>query len=257
MLLSLDALFWLLLGGESAHARKENIITPVFCNAVSGYRFYDPNLQRWLNRNLLEEQGGINLYEFVGNRPISNIDPEVLFDHYYSNGTILQTFGPVPFFNSDNMFHNIRAAVYNTNPLYYKHIYGGMANIGTEAGESSGSGITFSMAVTIAGDVWQRFLDEGTLSRLGTSRESLSRLARKAAEAEEKIGIHRVTANSGKPCGPASQAARKAVEETIPVHNTPAKNDPLHCTIELPKLVTLCKANEFNKVFGRDSYELL
>jgi RHS repeat-associated protein len=64
-----------------------------------GYRFYDPNLQRWLNRDPLGEPGfelirhpvrsglqrirlplgvvagGPNLFDFVGNRPINSIDP--------------------------------------------------------------------------------------------------------------------------------------------------------------------------------------
>src|SRR5207247_836861 len=40
------------------------------------YRFYDPNLQRWLNRDPAEEEGGINLYGFVGNDPNSWVDPE-------------------------------------------------------------------------------------------------------------------------------------------------------------------------------------
>jgi len=39
-----------------------------------GYRFYDPNLQRWLNRDPIQEWGGINLYEFVRNNPISYVD---------------------------------------------------------------------------------------------------------------------------------------------------------------------------------------
>jgi RHS repeat-associated protein len=39
-----------------------------------GYRFYAPNLQRWLNRDPIEEQGGINLYEFVGSNPIGFFD---------------------------------------------------------------------------------------------------------------------------------------------------------------------------------------
>jgi RHS repeat-associated protein len=34
-----------------------------------GYRFYDPILQRWLNRDPIEERGGINLYAFVANNP--------------------------------------------------------------------------------------------------------------------------------------------------------------------------------------------
>jgi RHS repeat-associated protein len=39
-----------------------------------GYRFYDPNLQRWLNRDPLGEHGGINLFGFVGNSPIDSYD---------------------------------------------------------------------------------------------------------------------------------------------------------------------------------------
>ncbi|MGO8928359.1 MAG: RHS repeat-associated core domain-containing protein [Limisphaerales bacterium] len=38
-------------------------------------REYDPNLQRWIQRDPIGEKGGINLYEFVGNNPISNVDP--------------------------------------------------------------------------------------------------------------------------------------------------------------------------------------
>jgi RHS repeat-associated protein len=40
-----------------------------------GYRFYDPSLQRWINRDPTGEAGGLNLYEFVSNDPVSKIDP--------------------------------------------------------------------------------------------------------------------------------------------------------------------------------------
>jgi len=39
-----------------------------------GYRFYDPNLQRWPNRDPIEESGGINLYGFVENSPLNGVD---------------------------------------------------------------------------------------------------------------------------------------------------------------------------------------
>ena len=40
-----------------------------------GYRFYDPATQRWLNRDPIGEEGGVNLYGYVGNNPIDNVDP--------------------------------------------------------------------------------------------------------------------------------------------------------------------------------------
>ncbi len=36
-------------------------------NAISGYRFYNPELGRWVNRDPIEERGGLNVYAFVGN----------------------------------------------------------------------------------------------------------------------------------------------------------------------------------------------
>jgi RHS repeat-associated protein len=39
------------------------------------YRFYDPSVQRWLNRDPIGELGGINLYVFVHNRPTNKKDP--------------------------------------------------------------------------------------------------------------------------------------------------------------------------------------
>lgn len=40
-----------------------------------GFRWYDPSLQRWINEDPLGEEGGLNLYGFVGNNPISDFDP--------------------------------------------------------------------------------------------------------------------------------------------------------------------------------------
>jgi len=41
-----------------------------------GFRFYDPILQRWPNRDPIGERGGINLYGHVGNDPVNWIDPD-------------------------------------------------------------------------------------------------------------------------------------------------------------------------------------
>ena len=41
-----------------------------------GYRFYVPHLGRWLNRDPLQEQGGINLYGYVYGDPLGYVDPD-------------------------------------------------------------------------------------------------------------------------------------------------------------------------------------
>lgn len=40
-----------------------------------GYRFYLPNEGRWLNRDPIEEMGGLNLYQYVGGDPVNYRDP--------------------------------------------------------------------------------------------------------------------------------------------------------------------------------------
>jgi RHS repeat-associated protein len=39
-----------------------------------GYRFYDPDRGRWVNRDPIGEQGGYNLYGMVGNNPLTYLD---------------------------------------------------------------------------------------------------------------------------------------------------------------------------------------
>ena len=46
-----------------------------FGNATSGYRFYNASTGRWLNRDPIQERGGINLYSYVRNSPVNESDP--------------------------------------------------------------------------------------------------------------------------------------------------------------------------------------
>ena len=48
---------------------------------MATYRFYDPDLGRWLNRDPIGEAGGINLFEYVGNSPGNLVDPLGLFEN--------------------------------------------------------------------------------------------------------------------------------------------------------------------------------
>ena len=52
------------------------------------YRYYDPNLQRWLNRDPIEEEGAINLFEYAFSNPLNLIDS-------YGLECNLLTFAPV------------------------------------------------------------------------------------------------------------------------------------------------------------------
>jgi RHS repeat-associated protein len=40
-----------------------------------GYRFYSPAIGKWITKDPIEEEGGINLYAYVLNNPINRIDP--------------------------------------------------------------------------------------------------------------------------------------------------------------------------------------
>jgi len=55
-----------------------------------GYRYYTPQTGRWINRDPIEEQGGLNLYGFVGNDGLVKWDILGKFDGviFYSNQKI-------------------------------------------------------------------------------------------------------------------------------------------------------------------------
>jgi RHS repeat-associated protein len=60
---------------------------------LTHYRAYDPRLGRWLSRDPIAENGGINLYGYVGNDPVNWWDPfgltptsDVLQSLYEMNG---------------------------------------------------------------------------------------------------------------------------------------------------------------------------
>ena len=45
--------------------------------------YYDPGVQRWINRDALQEEGGANLYAFVANTPLNSADA---FGLYFGGG---------------------------------------------------------------------------------------------------------------------------------------------------------------------------
>ena len=103
-------------------------------------RDYNPVLQRFLNEDPIGEAGGINLYRFVGNNPISRVDPYGLLDYFYSGGGLLYPSGPVPYLEADTVLGQFGAGIYNTIPVAYNFLFGGLLNIGTAEGTINGQG---------------------------------------------------------------------------------------------------------------------
>ena len=50
--------------------------------AYYGYRYYHPDLGRWISRDPIEEEGGLNLFAFVGNDGVNKTD--ILGNSYWS-----------------------------------------------------------------------------------------------------------------------------------------------------------------------------
>jgi RHS repeat-associated protein len=111
------------------------------------YRFYDPNLQRWVNRDPIEEDGGINLYGFSENNPINicdlfglNSQDVLLILSVYNQATTQMNqsghrvgwFSPFsslnsdiyyPWFGSGKGWECVRQSQYVTNVLSDQHYY--------------------------------------------------------------------------------------------------------------------------------------
>ena len=55
-----------------------------------GFRYYDPVTGRWLNRDPIEEFGGLNLYAFVLNNGVNWVDVLGLFSSFPGSGITLE-----------------------------------------------------------------------------------------------------------------------------------------------------------------------
>ncbi len=104
-----------------------------------GRRYYDPILIRFLNRDPIAEQGGLNLYAYLGNNPINLIDilglcPPSLWDQWWLNIYNNWEQNSLDYANGIGQAgENLANTAWNTlnDPL------GTVANLGTWAGNVS------------------------------------------------------------------------------------------------------------------------
>jgi hypothetical protein len=50
------------------------VMLALFGSLHTASAYYDPGIQRWINRDPIHESGGINLYCFLGNSPTRGVD---------------------------------------------------------------------------------------------------------------------------------------------------------------------------------------
>jgi RHS repeat-associated protein len=89
------------------------------------YRYYDPNLQRWVNHDPIGEAGSFNLYGFVGNNPVNVVDPYGLDYHYIGNPADFPP-GMSPLYYGDTTTEQAVSAVANVGVSFMD----GLAAIG-------------------------------------------------------------------------------------------------------------------------------
>jgi len=66
----------------SSESREDSLQSKKACVTFYGYRYYDPVTGRWPSRDPIEEQGGVNLYAFVGNDGVGRIDVLGIHNYY-------------------------------------------------------------------------------------------------------------------------------------------------------------------------------
>lgn len=120
----------------------------------------------------------------------------------------------------------------------------------TAPSSATGPGVQVGPAVAagVSAATSEEKKEKEILHRAPDNRESVTRLARMAEEAEKPLGLHGVSAFIVPMPRPHSKAPREEVEKFFPVRNTAG---PTHRTIVLPKPVTTADAAKFNAVFGR------
>jgi RHS repeat-associated protein len=127
-----------------------------------GFRFYEPNLQRWLNHDPLGEAGGINLYGFVGNSPVNAGDANgLLFSGFFGDvGTIVGSWftGDARGANPNTYIAQRTALLGPTDnfvPNMVHDLVQQTGDIGTDMAAAEGAGRVAGAALECAANAWR------------------------------------------------------------------------------------------------------
>ena len=221
-------------------------------------RWYDPQLGRWLSRDPIGFQGGLNLYTYVENNPTGAVDPDGLesLTGQIVTGTrsivngISRFGGDVINFASKSP---VKPAPRIPAPIPASLIIWGMQNTNPHAGADPQGSDRFDSRRDRqqSSECPEKPGRDYTLYRRGRSWESRGRLERKSWEAKAAGFPHGVS-TSMYPTPDSSSATlsqlRNAGLDAVP---TPTRNDPTHHTVLLNEPVTSEQARIFNLTFGR------
>lgn len=109
------------------------------------FRAYSPNLARWISRDPIGENGGINLYAYVSNNPINLWDPYGLYDQWDLLNDVSNFSAGV----GDNLSFGLTGLIRESLPGIYGDDGGVDKCSGAYgAGEWTGAGIGFAMGGT-------------------------------------------------------------------------------------------------------------
>ncbi|MEI8037391.1 MAG: DUF2235 domain-containing protein [Verrucomicrobiota bacterium] len=152
-----------------------------------GYRFYDPACGRWLGRDPIGEEGGVNLYGFVGNDGVNQIDVMGLA-LYSFDGT----------WNDKNQMNN-PTNVWKLHDVYQqKHNKFYFKGVGTNTATKLVGGVTGAGGQNRIGDAYKALVKQVTHGDCEIDIIGFSRGAAEAREFSNKIARDAVVVNGVK-----------------------------------------------------------
>ena len=129
---------------------------------LSMHRAYNPALGRWISRDPINENGGTNLYGYVGNDPINEVDPLGLYPLTITVNTVIRPPAAQAGLKTSQTVtvETTTGQMSSPNPyvgatLFLGHYFNGIGNF---LSASSNNPISNILSITLNGDAHSVFL---------------------------------------------------------------------------------------------------